>query len=86
MKSRVVLSRRRGTSTRELRRNTRVRSLGDASLSDARRGASPQRRVAPGAFMSNLGTMGVIAEIMLHLIYIAVVGAMYGRAADRAAD
>ncbi len=33
---------------------------------------------APGAFMSNLGTMGVVAVFMLHMIYGAVVGAMYG--------
>jgi len=32
----------------------------------------------PGAFLSNLGTMGVVAEIVLHLIYGAIVGAMYG--------
>jgi hypothetical protein len=28
--------------------------------------------------MSNLGIMGVVAEIMLHLIYGAIVGTMYG--------
>ena len=38
----------------------------------------PEAMPAPGAFMSNLGLMGVIAEIMLHLIYGAIVGAMYG--------
>jgi hypothetical protein len=38
----------------------------------------PEQMPAPGAFMSNLGMMGVIAEIMLHLIYGAIVGAMYG--------
>lgn len=38
----------------------------------------PEAMPAPGAFMSNLGMMGVVAEIMLHLIYGAIVGAMYG--------
>ena len=38
----------------------------------------PEQMPAPGAFMANLGMMGVIAEIMLHLIYGAIVGAMYG--------
>lgn len=33
---------------------------------------------APGAFMSGLGMMGVIAFVMLHMIYGAIVGAMYG--------
>jgi hypothetical protein len=28
--------------------------------------------------MSNLGLMGIVAEIMLHLIYGAIVGAIYG--------
>lgn len=37
----------------------------------------PEQMPAPGAFMSNLGMMGVIAEIMLHLIYGAIVGAIY---------
>ncbi len=32
---------------------------------------------APGAFMSNLGAVGVIAFIVLHLIYGAIVGAIY---------
>ncbi len=32
----------------------------------------------PGAFLSNMGTMGVVALFMLHIIYGAVVGAMYG--------
>lgn len=31
----------------------------------------------PGAFMSNLGVMGVMAFVMLHLIYGAIVGTMY---------
>src|SRR5918996_4165907 len=38
----------------------------------------PEQMPAPGAFMSNMGLMGVVAEIMLHLIYGAIVGAMYG--------
>ena len=38
----------------------------------------PERMAAPGAFMSNLGLMGVIALVMLHLIYGAIVGAGYG--------
>jgi len=38
----------------------------------------PNPVMPPGAFMSHLGTMGVVAEFMLHLIYGAVVGAMYG--------
>ena len=38
----------------------------------------PEQMPAPGAFMANMGLMGVIAEIMLHLIYGAIVGAMYG--------
>ena len=33
---------------------------------------------APGWFMSNIGMMGVAAMVMLHLIYGAVVGAIYG--------
>ena len=37
----------------------------------------PGRMPAPGAFMSNMGAMGVVAEFTLHLIYGAVVGAMY---------
>lgn len=32
----------------------------------------------PGAFMANLGAMGVVAFVMLHMIYGAIVGAMYG--------
>lgn len=32
----------------------------------------------PGAFLSNLGTMGIVAEFVLHVIYGAVVGAIYG--------
>ena len=32
----------------------------------------------PGAFMANLGTMGIAAFVMLHVVYGAIVGAMYG--------
>lgn len=38
----------------------------------------PNPVMPPGAFMSQLGAMGVLAEFMLHMIYGAVVGAMYG--------
>jgi hypothetical protein len=38
----------------------------------------PEMMPAPGAFMANLGMMGVGAFFMLHLIYGAIVGAMYG--------
>ncbi len=38
----------------------------------------PSPVMPPGAFMSNLGAMGVVAVFMLHLVYGAVVGAMYG--------
>lgn len=38
----------------------------------------PNPVMPPGAFLSNLGTMGVVAEFMLHMVYGAVVGAMYG--------
>jgi hypothetical protein len=38
----------------------------------------PEQMPAPGAFVSNLGMMGVLAFFMLHLIYGAIVGAMYG--------
>lgn len=33
--------------------------------------------MAPGAFMSNIGMMGVVGFLMLHMIYGAIVGAMY---------
>lgn len=32
----------------------------------------------PGAFMSNLGVMGIVAVVMMHVIFGAIVGAMYG--------
>ncbi len=38
----------------------------------------PDPILPPGAFMSNLGVMGIVAEVMLHVIYGAIVGAMYG--------
>ena len=37
----------------------------------------PEMMPAPGAFMSNMGMMGVMAEIVLHILYGAIVGAMY---------
>ncbi len=37
----------------------------------------PEMMPAPGAFMSNLGMMGVLAEFILHILYGAVVGAIY---------
>lgn len=39
----------------------------------------PGEMPPPGYFMANLGAMGVIAEVMLHLMYGAIVGAMYGQ-------
>lgn len=38
----------------------------------------PEPMMPPGAFMSNLGLSGVVAEFMLHMIYGATVGAVYG--------
>jgi len=32
----------------------------------------------PGAFLSNMGMTGIVAFVMLHVIYGAIVGAMYG--------
>jgi len=40
----------------------------------------PEIMPAPGAFMANLGTMGIAAFVILHLIYGAIVGTMYGHA------
>ncbi len=37
----------------------------------------PEVMPAPGAFMSSMGMMGVVAEMMVHVIYGMVVGAMY---------
>lgn len=39
----------------------------------------PEQMPAPGAFMSNLGMMGIVAEFVLHMVYGAIVGATYGR-------
>jgi len=33
---------------------------------------------SPGAFMSNLGMIGTVAFVLIHVIYGVVVGAMYG--------
>lgn len=43
----------------------------------------PEQLPAPGAFMVNMGAMGVGAFVMLHLIYGAIVGGIYGRTAER---
>jgi hypothetical protein len=37
----------------------------------------PESMPAPGAFMANLGTAGILAEFILHLVYGGVVGAVY---------
>lgn len=42
----------------------------------------PEQMPGPGPFMGNLGMMGVIAFVMLHLIYGAIVGGMYSTAGD----
>jgi hypothetical protein len=38
----------------------------------------PEQMPAPGAFMGNLGVIGIVAEYALHVIYGAIVGALYG--------
>jgi hypothetical protein len=38
----------------------------------------PEQMPAPGAFMRNLGAIGIAAEFALHAIYGAIVGALYG--------
>lgn len=38
----------------------------------------PERLPAPGAFMANLGVIGIVAEFALHAVYGAVVGGLYG--------
>lgn len=43
----------------------------------------PQQISSPGLFMANLGIVGVIAFIMIHLIYGAIVGGMYGSTIPR---
>jgi len=40
----------------------------------------PEIMPAPGAFTANLGTMGIAAFVILHPLYGAIVGAMYGPA------
>jgi hypothetical protein len=37
----------------------------------------PEQLPAHGAFMANMGAMGVMAEMVLHIIYGAVVGGIY---------
>lgn len=38
----------------------------------------PDPVMAPGAFMSSMGTTGILMEYVLHIVYGAIVGAMYG--------
>lgn len=38
----------------------------------------PEMMPGPGFFMLNLGVTGLVAFVMLHVIYGAIVGAMYG--------
>jgi hypothetical protein len=38
----------------------------------------PERMPAPGAFMLNLGVIGIVAEFALHAVYGAIVGVLYG--------
>lgn len=38
----------------------------------------PETLAPPGAFMSGLGDIGVVAFVVLHAIYGAIVGVMYG--------
>jgi hypothetical protein len=38
----------------------------------------PEQMPAPGAFMSNLGVIGIVAEYALHVVYGAIIGALYG--------
>ncbi len=38
----------------------------------------PETMPGPGFFMLNLGVMGLMAFVMLHVIFGAIVGAMYG--------
>ena len=38
----------------------------------------PETLAGPGFFMLNLGVMGLVAFLMLHLLFAATVGAMYG--------
>ncbi|MBA2321783.1 MAG: hypothetical protein H0V89_11590 [Deltaproteobacteria bacterium] len=43
----------------------------------------PEQMPAPGFFMANIGVMGVAAEVMLHLMYGAIVGGLAGGALTR---
>ncbi len=43
----------------------------------------PEQMAAPGFFMANLGVMGVAAEVMLHLMYGAIVGGLAAAALTR---
>lgn len=38
----------------------------------------PEQMGGPGYFMANLGAMGIMAFVLLHLMFGAIVGAMYG--------
>lgn len=38
----------------------------------------PEQMPEPGYFMANLGALGIMAFVMLHVIFGAIVGAMYG--------
>ncbi len=38
----------------------------------------PEMMPGPGFFLLNLGVMGLVAFVLLHLIFGAIVGAMYG--------
>jgi hypothetical protein len=46
----------------------------------------PEQLSAPGAFMINHGMLGLGAFIMLHMIFGAIVGGMYGRVIHPAPD
>jgi hypothetical protein len=39
----------------------------------------PERMPAPGAFMANLGAIGIIAYFALHAVYGAIIGGLYGQ-------
>jgi hypothetical protein len=42
----------------------------------------PDRMAPPGAFMSNLRVMGVLAQFVLHAVFGAIVGGGYGHASE----
>lgn len=46
----------------------------------------PNPVMPPGFFMLNMGIIGPIALLMLHLVYGAIVGAMYGPVRQQAGD